>query len=83
MTEPITVPVTACCGALASDRCDCLTPGQSAAEMAQLLRERPRIVMRTGPAADAERDRQDATHPLLAAMRAAATDHYDLKGQPR
>ena len=25
----------------------------------------------------------DATHPLLAAMRAAATDHYDLRGQAR
>jgi hypothetical protein len=71
------------CGCLLADACECLTPEASAAEMAHLLRERPRIVLPTGPAADAARTNRDATHPLLAAMRAAATDHYDLRGQAR
>ncbi|MEV6297817.1 hypothetical protein AB0M02_00250 [Actinoplanes sp. NPDC051861] len=60
-----------------------LTEAQSAAEWAQVLRDRPPIVLATGPAADADRARADATHPILVAMRAAATNHYDLKGQPR
>lgn len=60
-----------------------ITAEQSAAEWATVLRETPPIVLATGPAADAARAERDATHPLLAAMRAAATNHYDLRGQAR
>ncbi len=60
-----------------------ITAEQSAAEWAALLREKPRIVLPTGPAADADRAQADVTNPLLVAMRAAATSKYDLKGQPR
>jgi hypothetical protein len=60
-----------------------ITDAQSAAEWAAVLRERPPIVLATGPAADAARAERDATNPLLAAMRAAATNIYDSKGQPR
>ncbi|WP_433793961.1 hypothetical protein [Actinoplanes sp. CA-252034] len=82
MTD-LRIPIKSCRGALLSDQCDCLTPEAAAVEMAALLRERPVIVMRTGPAADAQRARTDAVHPLLAAMRAAATTRFDSKGQPR
>jgi hypothetical protein len=60
-----------------------ITAEQSAAEWAAVLREQPPIVLATGPAADAARAERDATHPLLAAMRAAAIDHYDLRGHAR
>jgi hypothetical protein len=71
------------CGCLLGDACDCLTPEASGAEMAQLLRDRPRIVLATGPTADTARAQRNATHPLLAAMRAAANTKFDSKGQPR
>jgi hypothetical protein len=60
-----------------------ITAEQSAAEWAAVLRETPPIVLATGPAADAARAERDATHPLLAAMRAAATNLYDFEGNPR
>jgi hypothetical protein len=60
-----------------------ITDAQSAAEWASVLRDRPPIVLATGPAADTARADRDAIHPLLAAMRAAATTRYDSKGQPR
>ena len=81
MTD-LRIPIKAC-GCLPGDDCECLTPEASAAEMAQLLRERPRIVLPTGPAADTVRRNADATHPLLVAMRAAANTRYDSKGQRR
>ncbi|MBG0560699.1 hypothetical protein [Actinoplanes aureus] len=77
-----TVPVQPCCG-LVPGECECLSPEAAAAEMASLLRERPPIVMRTGPAAQAAMAQADATHPLLIAMRAAATTRFDSEGQPR
>lgn len=60
-----------------------ITAEQSAAEWAAVLREKPPIVLATGPAADTARAERDATHPLLAAMRAAATNRYDFEGNPR
>lgn len=83
MTDVTTVPIKTCCGALPGDQHDCLTPAASAGEMAQLLRERPPIVLPTGPAAEAAIRRADTTNPLLIAMRAAAVNRYDSKGQPR
>jgi hypothetical protein len=60
-----------------------ITDAQSAAEWAAVLREKRPIVLATGPAADTARADRDATHPLLAAMRAAATNIYDPEGNPR
>ncbi|GIE30003.1 hypothetical protein Ait01nite_030480 [Actinoplanes italicus] len=60
-----------------------ITAAQSAAEWAEVLREKPPIVLATGPAADAARAERDAVHPLLAAMRAAANTKFDAKGHPR
>ena len=77
-----TVPLKPCCGGLTGDVCECLTPAQAAAELAALGRERPPIVLRTGPAADAARARR-TEHPLLVAMRAAATNVYDQEGNAR
>jgi len=79
----VEIPVKACCGAPAGDHCGCLSPAASAAEMAQALRERVPIVMHTGPAARSAMAKTDASHPLLIAMRAAASSRFDAKGQPR
>lgn len=79
----VDIPVKTCCGVLAGDHCGCLSPQHSAAEMAQTLRERVPIVLHTGPSARSAMARADANDPFLIAMRAAATNRFDAKGQPR
>jgi ABC-type uncharacterized transport system substrate-binding protein len=71
------------CGCFPTDVCDHPTDEAAAAEMAQILHERPPIVLHTGPNAQKAMQQIDATHPLLIAMRAAATNRYDPKGMPR
>ncbi|XVU25779.1 hypothetical protein ACQPZJ_01605 [Actinoplanes sp. CA-054009] len=72
-----------CCDALIGDQCDCLTPEASAAEMAQLLRDTPPIVLPTGPTAQAVMSRRQAEDPFFIAMRAAACNVYDSTGRLR
>lgn len=68
------------CGVLLGEECDCAA---FAASAARVFAERP-LVLRTSPADPAARTAPTAFDPpFLAAMRTAAIDRFDAKGQPR